>query len=468
MNKLKNIIQKQILQFQYNGKTDGIALQKEVSDWCMHTLIPEIEMQLEPFALSDSYITVDEIEIDAAINRKDWQQELRNILTHQFSEKIKELKLSPAGSKLIEGTVLKRTDDLLIFYLNNGYLPWWSSALIKINFEATFNNWLEEEKDAARIEFIISQLRKTDFEKLQKRLIAVISPDLFFRFIAIHFANEKEKLKQTEQFLQDLLAGIESAKQDKVMKQVQRYILHSLLVNDRIDDEEMLFVFSSAFKKLVLVKHVSDLPKGKNPEAYLLIRLKEILNADAVTEIIPIKKQKRQNDKTRKEEKLIGGIYIENAGLVIIAAFLPLLFEKLKIAGNGKLLKPEQAICLIQFIATANEKINEHELVLSKILCGMNPEDPVDTRQRITGKQKKEIEAMLSSVIEHWAVLRNTSIQGLRESFLQRNGKLTFTDNEWHLQVEQKPFDMLLQRLPWNIGIIKLAWMNQIIKTEWI
>ena len=75
---------------------------------------------------------------------------------------------------------------------------------------------------------------------------------------------------------------------------------------------------------------------------------------------------------------------------------------------------------------------------------------------------------MLGSVIEHWVILKNTSIEGLRESFLQRNGKLTFANNEWLLQVEQKPYDMLLQSLPWNIGIIKLAWMRNILKTEWI
>ena len=278
MNKPKNIIQKQVLHFQYNGKTDGIALQKEVSDWCTKTLIPEIEMQLEPFALSDTYISIDKIEIDAAIDRKDWQQELRNILTQQLAEKIKELKLSPAGSKPVEGTVLKRTDDLVIFYLNNGYLPWWSSAVIKTDFETTLSHWLEEEKDAARIELIISHLKKTEFGKLRQRLTTAINTDLFFRFIAIHFPDENEKLKQTEQFLYFALTGIASAKRDKVLKEVQLFIFQNLLTNEGVDDEEMLFVFSNAIKKIDLIKHVSDLPVGKKPEDYLLGRLKEILN----------------------------------------------------------------------------------------------------------------------------------------------------------------------------------------------
>ena len=75
---------------------------------------------------------------------------------------------------------------------------------------------------------------------------------------------------------------------------------------------------------------------------------------------------------------------------------------------------------------------------------------------------------VLLSVIEHWNILQNTSVEGLRQSFLQRNGKLSYNGSEWLLQVEQQPYDMLLQHLPWNISMIKLPWMEQMLKTEWI
>ena len=81
---------------------------------------------------------------------------------------------------------------------------------------------------------------------------------------------------------------------------------------------------------------------------------------------------------------------------------------------------------------------------------------------------KQESEALLQSVIAHWGVIKNTSLEGLRESFLQREGKLSFNNNEWYLQVEQKAFDMLLRELPWTIQMIRLPWMKHLLKTDWV
>jgi hypothetical protein len=38
----------------------------------------------------------------------------------------------------------------------------------------------------------------------------------------------------------------------------------------------------------------------------------------------------------------------------------------------------------------------------------------------LSGEQLAEADEMLLSVIEHWTVLKNTSVRGLREAFLQR------------------------------------------------
>ena len=75
---------------------------------------------------------------------------------------------------------------------------------------------------------------------------------------------------------------------------------------------------------------------------------------------------------------------------------------------------------------------------------------------------------MLQSVLEYWTILKNTSIESLRESFLMRAGKLSFDGKEWLLQVEQKGYDVLLQNLPWNISMIKLPWMKYLLRTEWV
>jgi hypothetical protein len=74
---------------------------------------------------------------------------------------------------------------------------------------------------------------------------------------------------------------------------------------------------------------------------------------------------------------------------------------------------------------------------------------------------------LLSSVIEHWAALKNTGIEALRISFLQRAGKLMRTEKGWQLVAEQKSFDILMQSLPWAIGRIKTPWMQEWLLTDW-
>lgn len=154
--------------------------------------------------------------------------------------------------------------------------------------------------------------------------------------------------------------------------------------------------------------------------------------------------------------------------MVIVAAFIPALFEKTGLAVANEIKYLDRAVCFLQFLVTDSANMMEYELVLPKIICGVPIEQTIDTGRFHPDKAlRKEADDVLTSVIEHWNILQNTSVNGLRESFLKRNGKLTFDGKDWLLQVEQQPYDMLLQHLPWNISMIKLPWMEQLLKTEW-
>jgi len=98
----------------------------------------------------------------------------------------------------------------------------------------------------------------------------------------------------------------------------------------------------------------------------------------------------------------------------------------------------------------------------------MDPEVPLCVSEGlITEADRQETETLLQSAITHWTALRNTSITGFRNSFLDRPGLLRKEDNGWRLQVERQPFDLLLEHLPWSISVVKLPWMEQPIHTEW-
>jgi hypothetical protein len=55
----------------------------------------------------------------------------------------------------------------------------------------------------------------------------------------------------------------------------------------------------------------------------------------------------------------------------------------------------------------------------------------------------------------------------LRESFLQRGGRLQRKGDAWQLAVETRAFDMLLDQVPWSYSTIKFGWMERVIYVDW-
>lgn len=163
-------------------------------------------------------------------------------------------------------------------------------------------------------------------------------------------------------------------------------------------------------------------------------------------------------------------IYIGNAGLVLLHPFLHTYFSRLGLLGTEGFTGEEaqfKAVHLLQYLVDGMEEHPEQGLALNKLLCGLRVDEPVPFQVSFT-EQEKEVSTELLNVLRvQWEKLKNTSIEGLRASFLQRQGALTEAEEGWKLQVEQRAYDVLLQTLPWGLGMIKLSWMKKIIYTEW-
>jgi hypothetical protein len=92
----------------------------------------------------------------------------------------------------------------------------------------------------------------------------------------------------------------------------------------------------------------------------------------------------------------------------------------------------------------------------------------VEAPVALTVAEEEEAIALLEAVIRHWDAVGDTSVGGLRGTFLVRPGKLFQRGNgDDVLQVESRSFDILLDRLPWGIGMIQLPWMEKILWVEW-
>lgn len=163
-------------------------------------------------------------------------------------------------------------------------------------------------------------------------------------------------------------------------------------------------------------------------------------------------------------------VFVENAGLVIIAPYFSRLFSRLEMTQNGKFKDEEskfKAVCYTQYLATGKLPKHENELVLNKVLCGMSIADPVELIDEIPQEDMDLMEGLLKSITQQWTPLQSTSVEGLRESFLIRDGRLRQDDEYYYLNVETKTFDMLIDRLPWSINLIKIGWMKKPLNVEW-
>lgn len=171
-----------------------------------------------------------------------------------------------------------------------------------------------------------------------------------------------------------------------------------------------------------------------------------------------------------EEEIPYGESNVLNAGLVIIAPYIQRLFNILELTRDGAFVSDdaaERAVHLLQYVVTAEGSTPEYRLALNKLLCGIHGGVPIVAGIEISEHEKTVIEQMLNGVIAHWSALGKTSIAGLRQTFLAREGQLSFVDENWQLGIPSSSFDMLLDRLPWSFAMIKYPWMRAPLHVTW-
>ena len=162
--------------------------------------------------------------------------------------------------------------------------------------------------------------------------------------------------------------------------------------------------------------------------------------------------------------------YVQQAGIVLLHPFLSRYFDRCQLLKKGHFLDEparHKAVHLVEYLATGATGIPEYELVLPKFLCGIPFNLPLERAPIITEDDRQAGEELLQAAIDHWEKLGNSSPTGLREGFLQREGKLEKREQGWYLLVEQKGTDILLDYLPWNIRMVKLPWMTDLLRVEW-
>ena len=164
-------------------------------------------------------------------------------------------------------------------------------------------------------------------------------------------------------------------------------------------------------------------------------------------------------------------IPVHNCGLVLATCYIPLLFNRLKFTDSGQFISAQhahKAVHLLHYLVYGEVSIETCDLQLEKLICGLALNSEVNVDYEIKESEKELIDSLLTDLIQSWSAIGKTSIEGLRETFLQRDGSLIKRDEKsWKLVVQPSPFDMLLDRMPWSYSNIKHSFMQDLIYVEW-
>jgi len=210
----------------------------------------------------------------------------------------------------------------------------------------------------------------------------------------------------------------------------------------------------------------NNLAAESKPQA--TIQQNEAAGAIIVKPAMPIAdKISNKGNSTQTAEDVL---YINNSGLVLLHPFLGAYFSDLGLLKNKQFLHvqaQQRGVLLLYYLATGQTEAPEFNLVLQKVLCGYGVEETLPATIELSEKEKEESSQLLRTVIDYWPPLKNTSIDGFRQTFLQREGRLSTIQSGWLLRVEQKAVDILLGKLPWCFSTIRLPWMKNMMNVEW-
>jgi hypothetical protein len=221
---------------------------------------------------------------------------------------------------------------------------------------------------------------------------------------------------------------------------------------------------------------------AKSPDAALQKSIEKV----QYTKIGTSKKEKRntkeniatQQNKVKKQENITfvipETIYVENAGLVLLSPYFVVLFSRLGLVEKSEFPvqdnlpnSRQKALHVLQYLVNEGKNSAEYDLALNKLLCGMEMGEVAEKAIDLVENDRQMADGLLTSVIKQWAVLQNSSLTNFRVSFLQRAGRLTFHATHWELHVEQRGYDVLIDKIPWSFHLVKLAWMPLPLFVYW-
>lgn len=469
MNPRNHQIGKLVLKLEFDSEQAANELQKSFTGTFETQVKSVLDEVFSSLSNNGETIVIDHLKLNLGqIKFDDFAASLKN----EVINSVQKILIAEAKEE-IPAEVLKIPDsktsfEILIFFIQNGHFPWWAGESTIHQLETAFISTTAFSDVAVQNKFY----QVLSSPNCQKRLAVQFSED-FNRILISKFNPENaEIIFKTIELFKNILTKIQLSIEEIAREWPVLVWPILLLPQEKANFRKQIpskVILAFCEKYQLNVAEVStQLQNHKDFENLVFIEKNQ------ESEPIVPDKLKDLTKKTRKEqvkkEPSTTEIIIANAGLVIFYPFLQQLFKHLNLMeGTAFLIENhhEKAVLITQFLVTGQFETEEFELPLNKLIAGWPIEKPLAKAIILAENEQAIVEDFLCQIIKNWPALKNTSIAGLRETFLQRNGILRSAPEKWTLKIERKTVDILRDSLPWPISIVKLPWMDKILYVEW-
>jgi hypothetical protein len=458
LNDNTHVIQKLFIELTVPRGEDAFSLGQRLEQLLEEKLYRKLEPVFDRLAGANQWMELDKLEIDLGelYVQQDDEQWLDQAYK-QFRDIIESAVVS--ASPTVVKDKRHQQIDCLAYFLQHGHLPWWAGELdLEKLLEEQINRQprkvLALIKSPTALERWIAQFP----DRLHRALLDALTIQLPVALADwqdhVIFLPRQQAGKVYWRATWSVVKAQESALDEHEWKtQLMRRLFATGNGQFNIADAE---------NQLIKLNH---LLKGFDQVLASEASLREFFTGQTKD-----KTQSAPRNLSRSPSKEPDGIYVPLAGTVLVHPFLPALFHKVNLL-DGENFKDfdsqERAVHLLYYIATRQQQPMESEVVLLKLLCGLQPETLITREIALSADETSEAERMLQALIEHWAIMQGTTTEELRGTFFIREGKLITADLGWRLTVEQTGFDVLLGKLPWGLSPIMHPWMDRMLWVEW-
>lgn len=509
-----HVIRRITFEVQIPSEDKGFSTQETISDIFNHTLQTELEKLLDKLDNKSDMISIDKLEIDLGfIKDNALEQELTGKIRKCLEEKLLQMmhsaRMHGTGEIQNKSVTIEPANrsklNLFIYFLKTGTMPWWARneersvpvLVIKLMEESpaplreALEKILRDKTYRKRFVYQLPDPLIAEIMKLYDRSFPGFAADSVSDICTIHnrssftgFSPQSLRWICWDYFITQVLEKNTGSRVTEkaghlrtLIRQLQpegNAVLFVIRKARQMQDEQMLRIRDLADLLVISEKLENDRKKKEKKKSNR--QDKKILESNSNDEPL-------QEDDLREqlmnafslEDKnvtaaLADGIYINNAGLVLVWPYILPFFRKLGLLNGDEFISEEarqRGVHLLQYLVTGEPATaQEHELVLNKILCGIAPEEPISAFTALSVGECDECTLLLENIITNWSALKNISVGALRNTFLVKEGILQ-RENGWKLKIERTTVDMLIDKLPWSISIIMLPWNNEMIYAEW-